>query len=125
MKSRVATCACGQLQVTCRGEPRKVSLCHCLDCQKRTGSAYGIAAFYLRENVDAEGDARTFRRPADSGFAVSFHFCPECGSNVYWEPERLPDMIAVAVGLFADPTFPPPTQSVWTERRHAWVVDPE
>ena len=57
MKSRVATCACGQLQVTCRGEPRKVSLCHCLDCQKRTGSAYGIAAFYLRENVDAEGDA--------------------------------------------------------------------
>ena len=118
---RTATCACGQLQVSCAGEPARVSLCHCLDCQKRTGSTYGIAAFFSREDVKAKGEFLTFRREADSGFAVNFHFCPHCGSTVFWEPERKPDAIGVAVGAFADPAFPAPTQAVYDKRRHAWV----
>lgn len=63
-------------------------------------------------------------RPADSGFDVAFHFCPDCGSTVFWEPRRMPDMIAVAVGAFADPTFPPPSLEVYKQRRHPWVKIP-
>ena len=122
MRSRTASCACGQLRIVCRGEPQKVSLCHCLDCQRRTGSTYGIAAFYPREEVSAEGRTSTYRRSSDSGFAVAFHFCPECGSTVCWEPERKPEAVAVAVGAFADPSFPAPTQAVWDHRRHPWVT---
>jgi hypothetical protein len=121
MVTRTATCACGQLRVACVGDPLKISLCHCLDCQKRTGSAYGVAAFFSRKDVEANGAFRTFRRGSDSGFAVNFYFCPSCGSTVFWEPERRPDSIAVAVGSFADPTFPAPSQAVYKERRHAWV----
>jgi hypothetical protein len=54
-------------------------------------------------------------------FAVNFHFCPLCGSTVFWGPERKPDAVGVAVGSFADPAFPSPSQSVYDERRHAWV----
>ncbi|HEY7687040.1 MAG TPA: GFA family protein [Dongiaceae bacterium] len=122
MKSRPASCACGQLRIDCLGEPQKVSLCHCLDCQRRTGSTYGIAAFFLRKDVRTAGRASVYKRSSDSGHGVTFHFCPDCGSTVYWEPERKPDAIAVAVGSFADPTFPAPTQSVWDERRHPWVT---
>jgi len=122
MATRTAASACGQLQVTCRGAPQKVSLCHCLDCQRRTGSAFGIAAFYPREAVAAEGRASRYRRSADSGFAITFHFCPDCGATVFWEPERKPEAVAVAVGAFADPGFPAPTQAVWEERRHPWVT---
>ncbi len=125
MTERTATCGCGQLRVVCRGDPRIVSLCHCLDCQKRTGSTYGIAAFFSREEVSAEGRASVFTRNSDSGFDVTFRFCPNCGSTVYWEPARMPDLIGVAVGAFADPSFPAPTQSVWNERRHPWVRFPE
>jgi len=121
MSTRIGTCACGQLRVTCQADPVKISLCHCLDCQKRTGSTYGIAAFFSRKDVSANGIFRTYRRASDSGFAVNFHFCPNCGSTVFWEPERRPDAIAVAVGAFADPGFPAPSQSVYDERRHAWV----
>jgi hypothetical protein len=116
---RTATCACGQLQITCVGEPVMISQCHCLDCQKRTGSTYGVAAFFSREDVKAEGQSRTFRRDADSGFAVNFRFCPHCSSTVFWEPK--PDAIGVAVGAFADPAFPAPTQAVYEKHRHAWV----
>ncbi|MFP6744758.1 MAG: GFA family protein [Alphaproteobacteria bacterium] len=122
MRTRTASCACGQLCVSCRGEPETVSLCHCLACQKRTGSPFGIAAFFPREDVRTEGRASTYSRSSDSGFAVNFHFCPDYGSTVLWEPEWKPAAIAVAVGSFADPSFPPPTLSAGKDRRHPWVT---
>ncbi|HVN02588.1 MAG TPA: GFA family protein [Caulobacteraceae bacterium] len=119
---RIASCACGALKVRCGGEPNKVSLCHCLACQRRTGSTHGVAAFFLREQLSVEGEARCYTRPSDRGFDVTFHFCPTCGSSVFWEPARLPDRVGVAVGAFADPTFPAPSQQVYEERRHPWLT---
>jgi hypothetical protein len=121
MTVREATCACGQLSASCRGDPVLVSLCHCLQCQKRTGSAFGVAAFYMRSDVEIAGDHSDLSRPADSGRPITFHFCAECGGTVFWEPARKPDFVAVAVGAFADPNFPAPTQAAFTERSHAWV----
>jgi hypothetical protein len=126
MRTRAASCHCGELELSCSGEPRKVSLCHCLDCQRRTGGAFSIAAFYEREQVGVvRGASRTFERPSASGFPVRFHFCGRCGSNVFWEPQRMPGLIGVAVGAFADPGFPRPEQSVWTRDKHAWLSLPE
>ncbi len=124
MSTRLAACSCGALSVTCEGDPLSVSLCHCLECQRRTGSAFGIAAFFGRDKVISSGEATTFVRPADSGFDVVFHFCPRCGSTVWWEPKRMPERVAVAVGAFADPEFPAITKSVYHQHRHAWVIDP-
>jgi hypothetical protein len=121
MPTNVAACVCGQLTVSCSGDPAQVSLCHCLACQRRTGSTYGIAAFYPRENVRMAGDATEYTRQSDSGYPVTFYFCPHCGSTVYWEPRRKPEMVAVAVGAFADPAFPAPSQAVYAEHRHSWV----
>jgi hypothetical protein len=83
MPTNVAACVCGQLTVSCSGDPAQVSLCHCLACQRRTGSTYGIAAFYPRENVRMAGDATEYTRQSDSGYPVTFYFCPHCGSTVY------------------------------------------
>jgi hypothetical protein len=121
---RNATCSCGQLVVGCKGEPAKVSVCHCPSCQKRTGSAYGIAAFFPRTDVQSKGHTRRYTRASDSGFEVTFYFCPNCGSTVFWQPHRKPDVIAVAVGAFVDPTFPPPSQEVYEQYRHRWVKIP-
>jgi hypothetical protein len=121
MTARTATCACGQLRVACTGEPALVAVCHCLDCQKRTGVPFGAAAFFARKDVAATGALKIFRRGSASGSVVSFHFCPDCGSTVFWETERRPDTVGVAVGSFADPAFPAPSLSVFDERRHAWV----
>ena len=122
---RYASCHCGKLVLRCAGEPVKVSLCHCFDCQKRTGSLFSVAAFYPRESVAlTAGEAKMFLRPSASGFDVSFHFCPDCGSSLWWEPERLPHLIGVAAGAFADADFPMPQQAVWSEQRHKWLALP-
>ncbi|WP_420418895.1 GFA family protein [Pacificispira sp.] len=121
---RTAACACGQLTARCTGEPVSVSLCHCLDCQRRTGSPFGIAAFFDIASVSTGGESAEFLRRGDSGFDIAFHFCPRCGGTVYWYPAAKPGYVAVAVGAFADPTFPKPTKSVYTDRRHPWLDMP-
>ncbi|MBN36728.1 MAG: aldehyde-activating protein [Rhodospirillaceae bacterium] len=118
---RAATCSCGVLSVRCFSEPSKISQCLCLDCQRRTRSAFGVAAFSYQHDVAVTGQSEMYRRVADSGHSVTFRFCPNCGSMVFWHPSRLPDLVAVVVDAFADPEFPPPTQSVWNERRHRWL----
>jgi hypothetical protein len=118
---RTASCSCGGLRVVCEGEPKKVSLCHCFACQRRTGSAYGLAAFFSNKDILVDGRSKPYARRSDSGFPVTFHFCPDCGSTVFWKPERLPDLTAVAVGAFADPAFPKPTNAVHLESRHWWA----
>ncbi len=119
--TRTASCACGSLSVACAGEPVLVALCHCLECQKRTGGPFGVAAFYPEAAVATAGAATTYRRTGDSGEDITFHFCPTCGSSVFWYPMIKPGMVAIAVGAFADPAFPAPAKQVYTGHRHAWV----
>ena len=121
IKERIASCICGGLEARCSGEPVSVSLCHCLDCQRRTGSAFGIAAFYPAGQVVTCGEYSLYRRVSEQGDAFSFAFCPRCGGTVYWETVRKPGIVAVAAGAFADPQFPPPRKSVFEEHRHPWV----
>ncbi|MEQ1929567.1 MAG: GFA family protein [Parvularculaceae bacterium] len=64
--SRTAGCACG-LSVSVVGEPVRVSVCHCTDCKRRTGSAFGAQARFADAGVTISGDARCFERTADSG----------------------------------------------------------
>ena len=120
--SQAARCACGQVQVDCFGEPAKVSVCHCLECQRRTGSVFGVAVFFARCRVRISGETRVYDRGSDSGFSVMHHFCPQCGTTAFWYPSRKPEMVAVALGCFADPTFQTPQQQVYEHYRHAWVT---
>ena len=122
MTSRVASCSCGQLRLTCEGEPVRISICHCLECQKRTGSVFATQARFPRERVTIEGRSAQWARAGDSGQSATFHFCPVCASTVYWEAAGVPEIIYVAVGAFADPNFPPPTVSVYEVRQHPWTL---
>jgi hypothetical protein len=96
-------------------------MCHCLECQKRTGNVFGTQARFPRERVTIEGRSTRWTRLGDSGKPITFNFCPVCGSTVYWELTGAPGFVAVAVGAFADPTFPPPRNSVYDDRSHTWV----
>lgn len=125
MVERRASCSCGKLVLVCRGDPVRVSMCHCFACQQRTGSAFGVQARFPAAAVAIQGEPTEYVRTGDSGGRVKFRFCPTCGSTVCWEIESLPGFVAVALGAFADPSFPPPVISVYEDRRHPWLVLPE
>ncbi|MEO2219167.1 GFA family protein [Chromobacterium vaccinii] len=125
MSNRLAACSCGQLTAQVSGDPVRVSICHCLACQRRTGSVFGQQARFYRKDVAIAGDSTVYVRVGDEGSRVKFHFCPACGATVYYEPEGLEEFVAIPVGAFADPGFPAPSVSVYEERKHGWVTVPE
>ncbi|AIF46076.1 GFA family protein [Dyella japonica] len=123
MSSRTASCYCGQLRIDVQGEPLGVGVCHCLACQQRTGSVFAALAAFA-EPYMVTGKATEFVRTGDHGAQFRFRFCPTCGSTVFHTEEGVTGRVSVAVGAFADPTFPPPEDSVYEHRRHAWVTLP-
>jgi hypothetical protein len=62
--------------------------------------------------------------PASVGQEAPSGFCPDCGSQVFYTEPTEPDLIVVSVGSFADPSFPPPTESGYDSRRHPWLAVP-
>jgi hypothetical protein len=125
MTDKVATCHCGALKLTCNGAPMTVVMCHCEDCQRRTGSSYNLGAWYEKSSVTIEGSEKVFNRTGEEGMDLAYHFCPECGSNVYWEASTMEAAYGVAGGCFADPDFPRPSFSIYGKRRHKWLDIPE
>jgi hypothetical protein len=126
MAPREAACSCGQLHLRVEGDAVRISVCHCLACQRRTGTAFGVQARFPAEGVEVSGSHREYVRLADEdGEERTFHFCPECGGTVFYTTGGAPELIAVPVGCFADPSFPQPWVSVWESRRHPWVGLPE
>ena len=118
---RSASCSCGELRAAVIGEPMRVSVCHCLACQRRTGSVFGAQARFPKESVSVQGKFNQYVRIADSGTRLTFGFCPECGSTVFYTVEDQPDRVAIPVGAFADPKFQNPAFSVYESRKHTWV----
>jgi hypothetical protein len=125
MAARDAACSCGQLRLEAAGDPIRISMCHCLACQRRTGSAFSIQARFTSDQVQVVGRVSDYVRVSDQGDKeLTFHFCPDCGATVFFTGSDAPDVIAVPVGAFADPSFPPPTVSVFESRRHPWLAVP-
>jgi hypothetical protein len=125
--TREAACHCGQLRLEVSGDPFVVSICHCLACQRRTGSAFGMQAAFRPDQVRIVGRFNDYLRVSDEADRKehAFHFCPECGSQVFYTEPSEPDLIVVSVGSFADPSFPPPTEAGYDTRRHPWLTLPE
>jgi hypothetical protein len=124
MATREAACHCGQLRLEVEGDPFVVSLCHCLACQRRTGSAFGMQAGFRADQVEVVGRFNDYVRISDEADRKEhpFHFCPHCGSTVFYRED---DVLVVMVGAFADPSFPPPTESGYDHRRHHWLALPD
>ena len=118
---RRATCQCGQLVAECFGDPVRISVCHCLDCQRRSGSSFAAQARFPEDRVNLSGIFREWIRPPDGRPEVVHHFCPHCGSEVWYRARAQYDLIAIPIGAFADPGFPAPNYSVFEDRKHRWV----
>ena len=117
-----ASCQCGKLTATVAdGAEATTIMCHCRDCQRRTGSPFGTIAYYPAEAVTISGAPREFTRATDAGNTFTTGFCPDCGSSVYAKASRMPAETGVTVGSFADPAFPAPIRSVYEQSMHAWL----
>lgn len=123
---RTGGCACGAVRYKVTGDPLRIAVCHCRDCQRRTGSAFGIGCVFSRDAVNiVQGETKTFERTANSGNWIRLQFCPECGTTVTWDMQALPTAKGIAGGSFDDPSWIDPKLHVWTKSAHAWMTFPD
>ena len=124
-RKRVAHCCCGSLRVETTGEPLSVQACFCEECQRRSGSAFGLSTYWSKDDARVSGPATRYERNGQDGRKVILYFCPSCGTTVYWEvPERRPNDIGVAGGTFFDPGTRAPEMSVWERSKYDWLAIP-
>jgi hypothetical protein len=85
-----------------------------------------MQAGFAADQVQVGGRFNDYVRVSDEADRREhvFHFCPDCGATVFYTEPDDPDLVVVAVGAFADPAFPPPTESGYDTRRHHWVALP-
>ena len=125
MSDRSARCQCGALRLRLEGEPLRVFICCCTECQGRTGSAYGVGAVFSADQVkDIQGPEKTYARSSDAGRWIRHHFCTECGATVYWEAEFRPGAITVAYGAIEGGESLSPAVAAWTDHKAPWVELP-
>ena len=122
MTERTASCRCGQLKATVTGDPVRMSVCHCLNCKKRSGSAFAAQARWPAARTTIDGQSKAFEKRGDSGGVATFHFCPNCGSDVYYVVDgELADLVGIPLGAFDDPFFFKPDYSVYEGRKPGWL----
>jgi hypothetical protein len=107
-------------------EPDMVIVCHCTDCQKQSGSAFGLvmvvdeAGFAL-----TRGSVKTFDGVAASGRAKMGAFCPDCGCRIYHKNAARVGKVSVRAGTLDDTSGLEPVAHIWTRDKQPWVVIPE
>lgn len=124
MKRRTATCCCGACAIDVEGEPRINAICHCRNCKKRTGSAFGWSSYFADDKiVRKSGEVRVYEIAGKR--QQQRWFCAQCGTTLYWKISHWPDSTGIAGGCFADDPLEPPTVTVSNDGRCAWVGLPE
>lgn len=123
MADREAACRCGDFRLTLEGDPMLVSACCCTRCQRRTGSFFGVTAYFRPSQLTARAGASTTFQP--TGGETIFDFCSRCGSSLLWASPEWEDVIGVAGGAFADPNLPGPHRLTHRATGHPFVQAPE
>ena len=124
MTTRTAACRCGQLCATVTGDPVRVSVCHCLDCKKRSGSAFAVQARWPADQVGIKGHSKKWVNIADSGNRITFHFCPECGSRLFGGKSEQGQ--GITASSLDDPSVYKPQHEIWTSDAQPWDhMDPK
>ena len=125
MSDRTGGCQCGRVRYRIVGAPLVLAVCHCTECQRHSGSAFGMSMFMKREQLVIEsGTLKCFERSSDSGRPVRNHFCPECGTRIYTEPTRAPGMANLKPGTLDETTDLKPGLHAWTRSRQTWFALP-
>jgi hypothetical protein len=118
-------CICGKLRYRV-AEPQVVLMCHCKNCQQRTGSAYSLAMLTFRRDFQViAGETISRELPGGSGALHRQHICPECLTRTHTEMLAHPDIINVRPGTLDDPSVARPIAQIWTSLAQPWAIAPD
>ena len=120
-------CLCGAIRYTVDAPVTALRACHCINCQKHTGTGGSVNAVVPTDKFRiTKGQTKKYDDSAtQSGRTLSRHFCPNCGSPIYSHRNPNPGFVVVRVGTLDDPGNVKITAHIWTSTARAWDhIDP-
>ena len=122
--TRDGGCQCGTVRYRLAGEPLGLAVCHCTDCQRQSGSAFGMSLLLPSESFRLlSGALRTFTVRCDSGRTKFCAFCPSCGTRIYHQ--IIDAVLSVKPGTLDDTSWLSPAAHYWTKSKQPWVPVPD
>ncbi len=122
-KIREGGCQCGRVRYRVEGEPMAFGVCHCTECQRQSGSAFGMSMITPKAQFTLlQGELKSFTRSSESGRPVICCFCPECGTRIYHEPSYLKGVVNVKPGTLDDTSSIQPMGQWWTSSKQRWLL---
>ncbi len=116
--THTGACQCGFVTYRIQGKPLRLNVCHCKDCQKQSGSAFGMSLVIPPDALEiVTGQVKTFEITAESGRQKTCAFCPQCGVRIYNGTSAL---FSVKAGTLDDTTDLVPDAHYWTRSRQRW-----
>ena len=115
----VGGCQCGALRFKLTGMPLFTHACHCFTCRRRSGSAFGLSTFVLRDDLTlTEGEVGA----RQSSSRTTVYLCEACGTTIYSQSTEFPLTYIVRGGILDNPSFVEPGAHLWVKRKHPWIV---
>ena len=121
----IGGCQCRSVRYVVTMEPIRVLACHCTECQRQSGSAFGMSMPIKKDSLTVTGPTKQFTRPADSGGAVTGVFCPDCGIRIYHMVKSAPDVLSLKPGTLDDTSWLRPGSFIWMKSAQGWVPVPD
>lgn len=124
MSKREGGCQCGRVRYRVEAEPYLLVACHCKECQRQSGSAFGMSLIVPQDGVVFAGELKMFERSSESGRPLRCFFCPECGTRIYHQPSYAP-VVNIRAGTLDDTSALEPKMHTWLRSKQAWTAIPE
>jgi hypothetical protein len=122
--ARDGGCQCGALRYRLEGEPLGLAVCHCRECQRQSGSAFGMSLAVRSDSFRVlSGELRRFAVRCDSGRTKQCAFCPECGTRIHHQTH--PAFLSIKAGTLDDTSGLAPAAHYWTARKQPWLPLPD
>lgn len=116
-------CQCGAVRYSINADVYRLNVCHCRDCQRQSGSAFGMSLVIDPAGFQLEAGAlKEFKTISDSGREKTCAFCPECGVRIY---NRTSALMSIKAGTLNDTSNLNPHAHYWTKRRQPWIFLPD
>jgi hypothetical protein len=124
MSDQEGGCQCGRVRYRISAEPLFLAACHCKECQRASGSAFGLSLIVPAAAFSVEGELKMFERPADSGRSMRCFFCPECGTRIYHEPSYAVPVVNIRAGTLDYTSRLDPKLHAWVSSKQPWTPLP-
>lgn len=126
MAIRDGGCFCGEIRYRFSGEPFTLYACHCLDCQRQTGSSFSLSMIVLRSDIEIlRGEPARVAVTTPDGRPKNGRLCARCGTRLWSDPARYPEIAILEPGTFDDTTWIRPVAHIWTRSAQPWIAFPE